>query len=203
MKFSLFTPHGYEQAGGGWPGAPGQFEPGRALQSHQHTLDLCLLADESGFDWISLAEHHYSPHLMVPSPLLLAAALSQRLRQARLAILGTVIPLSNPVRVAEELALLDVLTGGRLAMAGFFRGTANEYLTYGTPAAHSRELYEEGVELVVRAWTTSVPFGWEGQHYRHRLISVWPRPVQAPHPPGCWTLSSTPARRPSSWPGTA
>jgi alkanesulfonate monooxygenase SsuD/methylene tetrahydromethanopterin reductase-like flavin-dependent oxidoreductase (luciferase family) len=188
MKFALFTPHGYAQpadrAGhGGWPGSPALFDPAAALRSHERMLELCRLADETGFDWLSLAEHHYSQHLMAPSPLLLAAELAPRLARARLAILGTVIPLANPVRVAEELALLDVITGGRLAMAGFFRGTPNEYLTYGTPAAHSREMYEEGVELVVRAWTTPVPFGWEGRHFRHRLISVWPRPVQQPHPP--------------------
>jgi alkanesulfonate monooxygenase SsuD/methylene tetrahydromethanopterin reductase-like flavin-dependent oxidoreductase (luciferase family) len=186
MKFALFTPHAYEQPGGRggtWPGPPGLFDPGQALVSHQHAMELCELADEVGFDWISLAEHHYTQHLMVPSPLLLAAALSQRLRRARVAILGTVIPLANPVRVAEELAMLDVITGGRLAMAGFFRGTPNEYLTYGTPVASSRDMYEEGIELVVRAWTTPVPFGWEGRHFRHRVISVWPRPVQQPHPP--------------------
>jgi alkanesulfonate monooxygenase SsuD/methylene tetrahydromethanopterin reductase-like flavin-dependent oxidoreductase (luciferase family) len=190
VKFALFTPHGYEQSGGwapgggaGWPAAPDLFEPERALRSHRRMLEISQVADDTGFDWLTLAEHHYSEHLMVPSPMLLAAELSQRLRHARLAIMGIVLPLANPVRVAEEFALLDLMTGGRVAMAGFFRGTPNEYLTYGTDVAHSREMYEEGVELVVRAWTTPVPFGWEGRHYRHRLISIWPRPVQVPHPP--------------------
>jgi alkanesulfonate monooxygenase SsuD/methylene tetrahydromethanopterin reductase-like flavin-dependent oxidoreductase (luciferase family) len=194
VKFALFTPHAYERTGkewtpgwnpswAGWPGAPQLFEPERALRSHRRMLELSELADETGFDWITLAEHHYSEHLMAPSPMLLAAELSQRLRRARLAIMGVVIPLTNPVRVAEEFAMLDLMTGGRLAMAGFFRGTPNEYLTYGTDPAHSREMYEEGIELVVRAWTTPVAFGWEGRHYQHRLISIWPRPVQQPHPP--------------------
>jgi alkanesulfonate monooxygenase SsuD/methylene tetrahydromethanopterin reductase-like flavin-dependent oxidoreductase (luciferase family) len=194
VKFALFTPHAYERAEAdwtpgwdpswaGWPGAPQLFEPERALRSHRRMLELCQLADETGFDWITLAEHHYSEHMMMPSPMLLAAELSQRLRRARLAVLGVAIPLTNPVRVAEEYALLDLMTGGRLAMAGFLRGTPNEYLTYGTDAAHSREMYEEGIELVVAAWTTPVAFGWEGRHYQNRLISIWPRPVQQPHPP--------------------
>jgi alkanesulfonate monooxygenase SsuD/methylene tetrahydromethanopterin reductase-like flavin-dependent oxidoreductase (luciferase family) len=193
VKFALFTPHAYErtpdwtpgwnQARAGWPASPRLFDPELALRSHRRALELCDLADETGFDWITLAEHHYSEHIMTPSPMLLAAELSQRLRRARLAIMGVVIPLTNPVRVAEEFALLDLMTGGRLAMAGFFRGTPNEYLTYGTDPADSREMYEEGIELVVRAWTTPVAFGWEGRHYQHRLISVWPRPVQQPHPP--------------------
>jgi len=194
VKFALFTPHAYERAEedwtpgwdpswAGWPGPPRLFDPERALRSHTRMLELCQLADETGFDWITLAEHHYSEHMMMPSPMLLAAELSQRLRRARLAVLGVAIPLANPVRVAEEYALLDLMTGGRLAMAGFLRGTPNEYLTYGTDVAHSREVYEEGIELVVAAWTTPVAFGWEGRHYQNRLISIWPRPVQQPHPP--------------------
>jgi alkanesulfonate monooxygenase SsuD/methylene tetrahydromethanopterin reductase-like flavin-dependent oxidoreductase (luciferase family) len=194
VKFALFTPHAYERAAAdwtpgwdpswaGWPGTPRLFEPERALRSHRRMLELCQLADQTGFDWITLAEHHYSEHMMKPSPMLLAAELSQRLRHARLAVLGVNIPLTNPVRVAEEFALLDLMTGGRLAMAGFLRGTPNEYLTYGTDVTHSREMYEEGIELVVRAWTTPVAFGWEGRHYQNRLISIWPRPVQQPHPP--------------------
>jgi alkanesulfonate monooxygenase SsuD/methylene tetrahydromethanopterin reductase-like flavin-dependent oxidoreductase (luciferase family) len=190
VKFALFTPHGYEQSSGwapggvaGWPAAPELFEPERALRAHRRMLEISQVADDTGFDWLTVAEHHYSEHLMVPSPMLLAAELSQRLRRARLAIMGIALPLANPVRVAEEFALLDVMTGGRVAVAGFFRGTPNEYLTYGTDVAHSREMYEEGVELVVQAWTTPVAFGWEGRHYRHRLISIWPRPVQQPHPP--------------------
>jgi alkanesulfonate monooxygenase SsuD/methylene tetrahydromethanopterin reductase-like flavin-dependent oxidoreductase (luciferase family) len=193
VKFALFTPHAYERtedwtpgwdpSWAGWPGPPRLFDPERALRSHRRMLELCELADETGFDWITLAEHHYSEHMMMPSPMLLAAELSQRLRRARVAVLGVAIPLANPVRVAEEYALLDLMTGGRLAMAGFLRGTPNEYLTYGTDAAQSREMYEEGIELVVAAWTTPVAFGWEGRHYQNRLISIWPRPVQQPHPP--------------------
>ncbi|HEY3978289.1 MAG TPA: LLM class flavin-dependent oxidoreductase [Streptosporangiaceae bacterium] len=193
MKFALFTPHAYERTDdwtpgwdpswAGWPGAPRLFDPERAQRSHGRMLELCQVADETGFDWVTLAEHHYSEHMMMPSPMLLAAELSQRLRRARIAVLGVAIPLANPVRVAEEYALLDLMTGGRLAMAGFLRGTPNEYLTYGTDVAHSREMYEEGIELVVAAWTTPVAFGWEGRHYQNRLVSIWPRPVQQPHPP--------------------
>jgi alkanesulfonate monooxygenase SsuD/methylene tetrahydromethanopterin reductase-like flavin-dependent oxidoreductase (luciferase family) len=193
VKFALFTPHAYERgedwtpgwdpSWAGWPGAPRLFDPGRAQRSHDRMLELCELADATGFDWVTLAEHHYSEHMMMPSPMLLAAELSQRLRRARIAVLGVAIPLANPVRVAEEYALLDLMTGGRLAMAGFLRGTPNEYLTYGTDVAHSREMYEEGIELVVAAWTTPVAFGWEGRHYQNRLVSIWPRPVQQPHPP--------------------
>jgi alkanesulfonate monooxygenase SsuD/methylene tetrahydromethanopterin reductase-like flavin-dependent oxidoreductase (luciferase family) len=190
MKFSIFVPYGYElttaevaEAGPGWPWPPRVFEPERAILSHKHSLELWQLADSVGFDWLALAEHHYAPRQMTPSPLLAAAALSQHTRNAGIAILGVDAPLTNPVRTAEEYAMLDVFTEGRLAMAGFFRGTPNEYLTYGGNAAESRDMYEEAVELVVKAWTTPEPFGWEGRHYQYRVIAPWPRPVQQPHPP--------------------
>ena len=88
----------------------------------------------------------------------------------------------NPVRVAEEFAMLDVLTGGRL-VAGMLRGTATEYVTYGTNPAESRERFEEALQLIVRAWTEPQPFGWQGRYYEYRTISIWPRPIQQPHPP--------------------
>jgi alkanesulfonate monooxygenase SsuD/methylene tetrahydromethanopterin reductase-like flavin-dependent oxidoreductase (luciferase family) len=112
----------------------------------------------------------------------MAAALSQRLHTITIALLGATIPLTNPVRVAEEYAMLDNLTGGRL-VAGMLRGTPNEFLTYGTNPDETRAQYEEGVELVLKAWTEPQPFGWQGRHYQYRTVSVWPQPLQKPHPP--------------------
>jgi alkanesulfonate monooxygenase SsuD/methylene tetrahydromethanopterin reductase-like flavin-dependent oxidoreductase (luciferase family) len=112
----------------------------------------------------------------------MAGALTQRVRRAKIALLGANIPILNPVRVAEEFAMLDVMTGGRV-VAGMLRGTSNEYATYGTNPAESRERFEEALELIVRAWTEPQPFGWQGRYYEYRVISIWPRPVQQPHPP--------------------
>jgi alkanesulfonate monooxygenase SsuD/methylene tetrahydromethanopterin reductase-like flavin-dependent oxidoreductase (luciferase family) len=140
------------------------------------------LIDELGFDWVSLTEHHYSPRLMSPNPMVVAAAMSQRTKRAKIALLGPILPLLNPVRVAEEYATLDNLCSGRL-IAGFLRGIPNEFQTYGVNPAESRALLEEGLELILRAWTEPQPFGWEGRHYRFRNISIWPRPVQQPYPP--------------------
>ena len=78
--------------------------------------------------------------------------------------------------------MLDTLTGGRV-VAGMLRGTSNEYVTYATNPAESRERFEEALELIVRAWTEPQPFGWQGRYYEYRTISIWPRPVQQPHPP--------------------
>jgi alkanesulfonate monooxygenase SsuD/methylene tetrahydromethanopterin reductase-like flavin-dependent oxidoreductase (luciferase family) len=112
----------------------------------------------------------------------MAGALTQRVKRAKIALLGANIPILNPVRVAEEFAMLDALTGGRV-VAGMLRGTSNEYVTYATNPAESRERFEEALELIVRAWTEPQPFGWQGRYYEYRAISIWPRPVQQPHPP--------------------
>lgn len=164
------------------PVPPACFDSEVARRSVQFGLELCDMADELGFDWVSLIEHHYSPRQLTPNPLLLAASLAPRLRHAKIAILGSTLPLLNPVRLAEEYAMLDLLSGGRV-IAGLIRGTAPEYTTYGTNPAESRGRYEEGVELILKAWTEPQPFGWEGEYYRFRTVSIWPRPVQQPHPP--------------------
>src|SRR4029453_8632316 len=111
-----------------------------------------------------------------------AAALTQRVKNAKIALLGSNIPIQNPVRVAEEFAMLDAMTGGRI-VAGIFRGTSKYYVTYGINPAESRERFQEALKLVVKAWTEPQPFGWQGRFYEYRTISIWPRPVQKPHPP--------------------
>ena len=85
--------------------------------------------------------------------------------------------------------MLDVMTGGRV-VAGMLRGTPNEYVTYDTNPAESRERFEEALKLIVRAWTEPQPFGWQGRYYEYRAISIWPRPVQQPHPPIYMSASS-------------
>jgi alkanesulfonate monooxygenase SsuD/methylene tetrahydromethanopterin reductase-like flavin-dependent oxidoreductase (luciferase family) len=161
------------------PVAPEHFEPDTALRSMDRGFELLERADQLGFDWISMSEHHYSPRQLTANPMLFAAAATKVVKRAKIAILGPTIPLLNPVRVAEEYAMLDLLSGGRAIMA-LLRGTAPEYTTYWANPAESRERYEEGVELILSALSEPQPFGWEGRHYRFRTVSIWPRPVQDP-----------------------
>jgi alkanesulfonate monooxygenase SsuD/methylene tetrahydromethanopterin reductase-like flavin-dependent oxidoreductase (luciferase family) len=147
------------------------------------------LADQLGFDWVTVAEHHFSPMSLTPNPMVMAAAVAERVKRAKIALLGSNVPIQNPVRVAEEFAMLDTLTGGRL-VAGMLRGTSNEYVTYGVNPAESRERFAEALDLIVRAWTEPQPFGWLGRYYEYRTISIWPRPVQMPHPPIFMSISS-------------
>jgi alkanesulfonate monooxygenase SsuD/methylene tetrahydromethanopterin reductase-like flavin-dependent oxidoreductase (luciferase family) len=167
---------------GMWPVPSQSFSAEVAERSMETSLEQFELADQLGFDWVTLAEHHFAPMSLTPNPMIMAGALTQRVKRAKIALLGSNIPILNPVRVAEEFAMLDALTGGRV-VAGMLRGTTNEYVTYATNPAESRERFEEALELIVKAWTEPQPFGWQGRFYEYRAISIWPRPVQTPHPP--------------------
>lgn len=183
MKASLFCRAPYMgPAPQGWPVSAESYSPEIATQSMDTALEQFRLADEIGFDWLSVAEHHFSPMSMTPNPMLMAGVLTQVARNSKIAILGATVPILNPVRVAEEFAMLDTMTNGRI-VAGMLRGTPNEYVTYNVNPAESRERFEEAMQLITMAWTEPQPFGWQGRFYEYRSISIWPRPVQQPHPP--------------------
>ncbi|MQA85881.1 MAG: LLM class flavin-dependent oxidoreductase [Streptosporangiales bacterium] len=184
MKAAIFSPVSYlgPAKRGTWPVPAEPYASEAAMHSMQLSLDQFELADEVGFDWVTVAEHHYAPLSITPNPMIMAGALTQRVRRAKIALLGPTVPILNPVRVAEEFAMVDNLCGGRV-VAGMLRGTSNEYTTYNINPAESRERLEEALALIVRAWTEPQPFGWQGRYYEFRSVSIWPRPVQQPHPP--------------------
>jgi alkanesulfonate monooxygenase SsuD/methylene tetrahydromethanopterin reductase-like flavin-dependent oxidoreductase (luciferase family) len=165
-----------------WPVPHRLFDPVKGHELYQQYLDQMALADELGFDWVGCNEHHSTPYGLMSNPNLIGAALTQRTSRARLAMLGNLAPLLNPLRVAEEYAMLDVISGGRL-VAGFIRGVPNEYIAYSANPDESWERFEEAYDLITRAWTEPEPFVWEGKHWQFRAVSVWPRPLQQPHPP--------------------
>src|SRR5262249_5502592 len=116
-------------------------------------------------------------------PGVLAGALARSVKRAKLAILGRALPLlNNPLMVAEEYAILDNLTLGRL-IAGFVRGIGAEYHAMGINPAYSQERFAEAHDLIVRAWTEPGPFAYVGKHYQFKYVNPWPRPYQDPHPP--------------------
>src|SRR4030095_15732895 len=137
--------------------------------------------EELGFDWVSVSEHHYSPRILTPSPIVSAAFLAAHLKKIKIALLGPIVPQSNPVRVAEEIAMLDTMAQGRLVV-GLLRGASNESLTYDLNPAEARERTDEGMELVLKAWTEPQPFGWQGRHFQYRTVSLSARPLPAAPP---------------------
>src|SRR5215471_17676003 len=117
MKASLLCGAHYEGAQAHFqrpPVSPTLCDPVVAGQSFDHFLEYAALADELGFDWISVSEHHSSPLILSSSIMPLAGALTQIVKRARVALLGPLAPISNPVRIAEEIAVVDQLSGGRV-----------------------------------------------------------------------------------------
>jgi alkanesulfonate monooxygenase SsuD/methylene tetrahydromethanopterin reductase-like flavin-dependent oxidoreductase (luciferase family) len=112
-----------------------------------------------------------------------AGALARRTKNAKIAVLGRALPLlNNPLTVAEEYAMIDNITGGRL-IAGFVRGIGAEYHAWGVNPATSHERFHEAHDLIVQAWTRPGPSLFEGKHYHFEYVNTWPRPFQQPHPP--------------------
>ena len=114
----------------------------------------------------------------------MAATLTRRTQQAKLVVMGNSVALYNPpMRVAEEFAMLDCISGGRL-VAGFPVGTPMDTVfCYGENPATLREKYREGVDLILEAWRSPEPFAFNGKYTQLRYVNTWPRPMQKPHPP--------------------
>jgi alkanesulfonate monooxygenase SsuD/methylene tetrahydromethanopterin reductase-like flavin-dependent oxidoreductase (luciferase family) len=186
MKASFFCTNSYLSPEPfqhiGWPTPPRFSKPDIGVRSAEFAFEQAQHADQAGFDWIACSEHHYMPGLQTANPNIFAAALSRVVKRARIAVLGPLVSMTNPVRIAEELAMLDQLSGGRL-IALFLRGTPNEFLAYGVNPQETRARTQEASELIVRALTEPEPFGWEGRYFRFRTVAVWPRAIQQPHPP--------------------
>jgi alkanesulfonate monooxygenase SsuD/methylene tetrahydromethanopterin reductase-like flavin-dependent oxidoreductase (luciferase family) len=119
----------------------------------------------------------------MPIPGVMAGALARRTKRAKIAVLGRALPLlNNPLTVAEEYAMLDNITGGRL-IAGFVRGIGAEYHAWGANPAESHDRFHEAHDLILRAWTEIGPFAFEGKYYHFNYVNTWPRTFQQPHPP--------------------
>jgi alkanesulfonate monooxygenase SsuD/methylene tetrahydromethanopterin reductase-like flavin-dependent oxidoreductase (luciferase family) len=159
------------------------YDPKKGAAEYDSYLDQLAYAEKLGFDAIGVNEHHQTAYGLMPAPNLIASALIQRTKKVEIAILGRALPLvNNPVNIAEEFAMLDVLSKGRI-IAGFVRGIGSEYHATGVNPAFSHERFHEAHDLIIKAWTTPGPFEFEGDHYRFRYVNLWPRPYQTPHPP--------------------
>ena len=140
-------------------------------------------AEEVGFDGLMINEHHNTPSCMDVAVNLSAAVLGRVTKRAKILLLGNMLPTTdNPVRLAEEVAMADVISGGRI-IAGVVRGIGIESWANNTIPNHNRERFEECHDLMLAAWTRPGPFRWEGTHYHFRVINPWVLPVQKPHPP--------------------
>jgi alkanesulfonate monooxygenase SsuD/methylene tetrahydromethanopterin reductase-like flavin-dependent oxidoreductase (luciferase family) len=160
-------------------------------QAYSDTLAEIELADRLGYHCAWLVEHHFMRgYSHVSKPELLLAALSQRTRRIRLGHAVIPLPLHHPVHIAERIATLDVLTGGRLEI-GIGRGfSPREYAVFGAGMAQSRELVDESL-AILRASFRREPVTHHGKHYRLEALDIVPHVVQQPHPP-LWSAAVSP-----------
>ena len=159
------------------------YDPKKGHALYNRYLDELEYAETLGFDAVCVNEHHQTTYGLMPSPIVTASALARRTSKAKIAILGSALPLrANPLTVAEEHSMIDNITGGRL-ISGFVRGIGCEYHASGVNPTYSLGKFNEAHDLIVQAWTRPGPFEFHGKHFHFEYVNVWPRPYQDPHPP--------------------
>jgi alkanesulfonate monooxygenase SsuD/methylene tetrahydromethanopterin reductase-like flavin-dependent oxidoreductase (luciferase family) len=158
----------------------------RIGQYYNWTFDELIAAAKAGADGICTNEHHQNAYGFMPSPNLMGSVLARATDGMDTAIvqMGASLPATQPpVRIAEEYAMLDCISGGRL-VAGMPLGTSMDInICYGVTPVEQRERYREAHDLIVKAWTAREVFPWNGKFHQLPLVNVWPRPIQQPHPP--------------------
>jgi alkanesulfonate monooxygenase SsuD/methylene tetrahydromethanopterin reductase-like flavin-dependent oxidoreductase (luciferase family) len=163
-----------------WVTPPASIADPRQVGAEYHMyLRLMQGADRLGWDSLLLNEHHQTSLAMTPSPNLIAAILAVTTENAAITLCGNSLALYNPpIRVAEEIAMLDCLSGGRI-IAGIVFGTPmDSTFVYGVPPVEIRERFHEARELIHRAWKAEEPFAFNGRYTKLRYVNPWPRPIQ-------------------------
>ncbi|HEY7294252.1 MAG TPA: LLM class flavin-dependent oxidoreductase, partial [Dehalococcoidia bacterium] len=161
-------------------------DPERIGQYYNWTLDELTHAAQAGLDGICVNEHHQNAYGFMPGPNLMGAALARATNGLDVAIvqMGATLPTTNPPnRIAEEYAMLDCISGGRL-VAGMPLGSPMDVnLCYGIPPIEQRERYYEAHDLILKAWQAKEIFAWNGKYTQLPMVNLWPRPIQKPYPP--------------------
>jgi alkanesulfonate monooxygenase SsuD/methylene tetrahydromethanopterin reductase-like flavin-dependent oxidoreductase (luciferase family) len=155
-------------------------------------LERFVIMDRAGYDAVWLAEHHFSGFSVCPSVHMMGVMAAARTRRLRIGTAVSLAPFYNPLRLAEEVALLDVLSGGRVnwgAGRGFER---SEFQAFGIPGEESAPRFHETVDIVLKAWTQD-KLSYKGKYYSYDGVEVLPKPLQAPHPPTWMAATSVTA----------
>ncbi|HEU0022798.1 MAG TPA: LLM class flavin-dependent oxidoreductase [Dehalococcoidia bacterium] len=159
------------------------YDPQVGARLYNRYLDEKVYAEEMGFDAVMLNEHHSTPFCMQGVTNVGASILARITSKVKIIILGNVLPIwDDPLWLAEQLAMIDMISHGRL-VSGFVRGGGRESYAHNSPPHFNRERFEEAHDFLIKAWTTPGPFRWEGKHYHYRYVNPWMRPLQQPHPP--------------------
>ena len=175
-------PDGYQQHDSMWVDYPNSnFDPATGHELYKRYWSELLLADKLGYDGVFVNEHHNTQFTMNAAPNLTAAAIIPH-TSCRIGVYGTPPNFEYPNRLAEEYAMLDVMSGGRLEVA-FPLGTGMEYWANSVNPATARARFREGLDVIFQAWTQPGPTAYAGEFYNYRYLNPWPTPHQKPHPP--------------------
>jgi alkanesulfonate monooxygenase SsuD/methylene tetrahydromethanopterin reductase-like flavin-dependent oxidoreductase (luciferase family) len=186
-------PKDYE--GPAWVTCPNElYDANVGSQVYNRYLDELIYAEDLGFDGVCVNEHHQNAYGLMPSPNLMAAILARQTKRVKIAVVGNALPLYDPpTRVAEEFAMIDNISRGRL-IAGFVVGGGPEYYSFSINPAYAREKFQEAHDIIMKAWTEPGPQEYIGKHYKLRFLNTWPTTYQKPHPevwiPGAGSLET-------------
>ena len=163
---------------------------GTESEAFDHAFELVDAAEKLGLDAVWLAEHHFSPERSVlASPIVIASAIAARTRRLRIGLAVQVLPLTNPLRVAEEAATVDHISKGRFDFGIGRSGLTRYYQGYNIPYEESRSRFAEALEIITKAWTQPC-FSHRGDYFSFDHVTVVPKPYQQPHPPMHVAVSS-------------
>jgi alkanesulfonate monooxygenase SsuD/methylene tetrahydromethanopterin reductase-like flavin-dependent oxidoreductase (luciferase family) len=157
------------------------FDPVIGGRLYNEYFDERIYAEELGFDGVMLNEHHQTPFCMGSVMDVEAAVLARITKRVKIVLLGNPLPVADPLRLAEELAMIDMISGGRL-VPGYVRGAGSEQIANNISPAYNRERFNEAHDFILKAWTTPGPWRYEGKHYHYRFVNPWQLPIQKPHP---------------------
>ncbi|MGH7864406.1 MAG: LLM class flavin-dependent oxidoreductase [Candidatus Binataceae bacterium] len=158
------------------------FDPEKAADDYNYYIDENCYAEELGFDAIALNEHHGNPFCMGGVMNVEAAILARLTKRAKIVLIGNPLPvIKHPLRMAEELAEIDLISRGRL-VAGWVRGAGSEQFFNNANPAYNREMFNEAHDFIIQAWTRPGPWRYEGKHFHYRHVNPWALPYQKPHP---------------------
>jgi alkanesulfonate monooxygenase SsuD/methylene tetrahydromethanopterin reductase-like flavin-dependent oxidoreductase (luciferase family) len=159
------------------------FDHIRGAEDYNYYLDEYVYAEELGFDGVALNEHHGNPFCMGSVMNVEASILARITKRVKIILIGNPLPvIKHPLRMAEELATIDLISRGRL-VSGWVRGAGSEQFFNNANPAYNREMFEEAHDFIVQAWTRPGPWRYEGKHFHYRHVNPWVLPYQKPHPP--------------------
>lgn len=193
MLIGHFTERPYQDPNASWWGrsgrrltdlgaSNGEYDPRLGADLYNRFLDEAVYAEEVGFDAVALNEHHSTPFCMGSACNVEAAILARITERVKIVLIGNILPIwDDPLWLAEELAMIDMISKGRL-VTGWVRGTGRESIAHDSAPPYNWERFQEAHDLILKAWTDDGPFRWEGEHYNYRYVNPWAKPYQSPHP---------------------